>query len=174
MLIEGVIQSVSISREPLAFGYWPLMLPDFAPRSALVLGLGGATIPHLLVDRFGPLPITVIEKDPDVIALARRVFGIPRKTDIVEADAFTWVDAADDTFDYIAEDLFEHNRVPALVFARPFLRKLKELLTPGGLLALNYFKDRRATDRQRRLESVFPRVTVIPNDKNLIAHCRPR
>lgn len=174
LLIDGVIQSVSVSTRPITIGYWPLMLPDERPRHALLLGLGGATIAHLLVERFGPLPITGVEKDPAVIALAYRVFGVPRCTRVIEADAFTYIEETSGPFDYIAEDLFENNSVPARVFGRPFLRRLRELLSPGGLLALNYFKDRRAEARRQRLESVFPRVSIISSDKNLIAHCRAR
>ena len=174
LLIDGVIQSVAVSTQPITVGYWPHMLPEVRPRNALLLGLGGGTIAHLLVERFGPVPMTAVEKDPAVIALAYRVFGVPSGTRVVEADAFAFVAEAVGPYDYIAEDLFENNAVPSRVFGRPFLRQLRELLSPGGLLALNYFKDRRSAAHQQRLESVFPRVTIIESDKNLVAHCRAR
>src|SRR4051812_39407749 len=54
LLIDGVVQSVYVGDGPLGPGYWPLMLPDTPPRSSLILGLGGGTIPHLLTRKFGP------------------------------------------------------------------------------------------------------------------------
>jgi spermidine synthase len=174
LLIDGVIQSVAVSTQPLTSGYWPHMLPGVRPEHALLLGLGGGTIAHLLVERFGPLPITAVEVDHDVVAFAYRFFGLPHGLKVVEADAFAFVETASGPYDYIAVDLFARNSVPAGVFRRSFLRKLRELLTPGGLLAVNYFKDRRAESHRQQLEGVFPRVVIIPSDKNLIAHCRPR
>jgi spermidine synthase len=150
------------------------MLPEVRPRNALLLGLGGGTIAHLLVERFGPISMTAVEKDPAVIAMAYRVFGVPGGTRVVQADAFAFIDETEEQYDYIAEDLFENNEVPAAVFGRPFLRRLRELMTGGGLLAVNYFKDRRAESRRKRLESVFPRVEIVDSEKNLIARCRAR
>lgn len=169
-----MIQSVALSTRPLEIGYWPLMLPEARPRHALILGLGGATIPHLLVERFGPLKLTAVEKDPTVVSLAYRVFGVPAGTEVVQADAFEFLETTESGYDYIAADLFEVNDVPRQLFTQPLLRKLRGLLTPGGLVAINYFRDRRAPARQRRLESVFPRVTVTASGKNLVAHCRAR
>jgi len=44
LAIDGAIQSVALDAGGAAGGYWAAMLPDRAPRDALLLGLGGGTI----------------------------------------------------------------------------------------------------------------------------------
>src|SRR5205823_3994495 len=76
LLIDGVVQSVVVGPGPLGPGYWPHMLPDVRPNRALILGMGGGTIAHLLTRQFGPLPITGVEHDPRVIRLGLSAFGL--------------------------------------------------------------------------------------------------
>ncbi len=175
LLIDGVVQSVAVADGPLGTGYWPSMLPETRPRRALILGLGGGTIAHLIWRQFGPVPILGVEINHAVTRLARSAFGLDRpELEIVEGDALTYVAGAQGRFDYVAVDLFDAGRIPQGIFARPFLRHLRRLMAPGGLAAVNFFKDRRAATHRHRLESVFPRVTYVESGKNLIARCRAR
>ena len=175
LLIDGVVQSVVVGDGPLGPGYWPLMVPDVRPRQALILGMGGGTITHLLRRRFGKLPILGVERDPRVIQLAQRAFGLKLPdVEILEGDAFAFVATCKDCFDYIAVDLFADGRVPGAIFAQPFLRGIRQLLTPGGAAYLNFFKDRGAPRRVERLRQVFPRVELLGSDRNLVAVCRRR
>ena len=175
LLIDGVVQSVALEGGPLDFGYWPLMLPQVRPRAALLLGYGGGTIGHLLVQRFGPIAITAVERDPEVARLAESSFGLPGGPfELVIGDAFAFVAATSGTYDYIAVDLFAEDTIPKQVLSRPFLKRLKALLAPGGLMAMNLFKDRRVVSHQHRLETVFPRVDYRQDFKNVVALCHPR
>jgi spermidine synthase len=175
LFIDGVVQSVAVGEGPLGTGYWPLMLPDVRPRAALLLGMGGATVAQLLVRRFGPLPITAVDNNHDVVRLAKQSFPLPFAClEIVETDAFTFVNDAPGPYDYVGVDLFANGAVPPRVFSRPFLRQLKALRSDGGLAAINYFKSKRALTHQHRLERVFPSVAVVQSEKNVIAHCRCR
>src|SRR5919199_876209 len=76
LAIDGNVQSVAVGAGAAPSGYWPAMLPDRPPRDALLLGLGGGTIAHLLSGTFGPLPIVGVDDDPDVVALGRAHFGL--------------------------------------------------------------------------------------------------
>lgn len=175
LYIDGVVQSVAVPESSQPSGYWPLMLPEARPRSALLLGLGGGTIAHLLVRRFGPVPITAVENDTEVLRLAPEAFGLMALgIDLIPQNAFDFVGATAGPYDYIAVDLFSDGRVSARIFGRPFLRRLKVLASPGGLVAVNFFRDRRALAHQHRLARVFPRVNILESGKNLVAHCRPR
>ncbi len=175
LIVDGVVQSVYVGDGPLGPGYWPLMLPDTRPRSALILGLGGGTIPHLITQKFGPLRIVGVDCNPRVLHLARRAFGVERCTsEIVEADAFDYVSSAQGPYDYVAVDLFIDGAIPGRVFGQPFLKDVKRLLSPGGLAAVNFFKDRRTPSHAERLGHVFPRVSLVESRKNVIARCRPR
>jgi spermidine synthase len=175
LLIDGVVQSVAVTDGPLGPGYWPHMLPETLTGRALVLGMGGGTICHLLLRRFHPREIVAVERDPAVIRLARNAFGLDAAgVCVVETDAFTYVDEAEGTFEYVAVDLFANGEVPRQIFKRPFLRTVRRLLTPGGMAAVNFFKDGRHAEHRHRIETVFPRVSWVESGKNLIARCRPR
>lgn len=176
LLIDGVVQSVVVVGAEQVDGYWAAMLPNARPSTALLLGLGGGTIATLLTRRFGRVAITAVEHNAEVIQLAHELFGLDGPgIDIVVDDAFDYVRGmSGGHYDYIAVDLFEAGRVPPRIFGRPFLRALRSLTHPGGLVAVNFFKDRRLHEREQRLESVFPRVTFSLWDKNVVALCRPR
>ena len=152
------------------------MLPETRPRRALILGMGGGTIANLLLEQFGPIPIIGVEIDPRVIRLALSAFGLEQQPSvtIAEHDALEYVTATSEVFDYVAVDLFRNGQVPAQVFGRPFLKAVKRSLSPGGLAAFNFFKDRRAVGRVTRLEAVFPRVALVTSNQNLVARCRAR
>jgi spermidine synthase len=175
LLIDGVVQSVMVDDGPLGPGYWPLMVPVVRPHRALILGMGGGTIAHLLLRRFGPLPIVGVERDPRVIHLARQAFGLDLpNVEVIEGDAFAFVATCEDQFDYVAIDLFADGQVPGATFTQPLLRHLRRLLTPGGAAYVNFFKDRRSAARVERLRRAFPRVEVLESHQNLVAVCRAR
>ena len=175
LLIDGVVQSVLVSEGPLGPGYWPLMLPDVRPKTALILGLGGGTLAHLLARRFPGVRITGVEIDPAVIRLARGAFSVDSLgVELIEADAFQFVAGTAAAYDYVAVDLFAAGEIPRRIFQKPFVKRVKEMLTPGGAAAFNFFKDRKAPSRLRRLETTFPRVDVRQARENVVALCRPR
>lgn len=175
LLIDGVVQSVVVGEAQLDSGYWWAMAPEGCPQTALLLGFGGGTIATLLHRRFGEVAITAVEKHAAVVEVAQDVFGVrtPQVT-IIVGDAFEFVSTQRGQYDYIAVDLFEAGAVPARIFTRPFLRSVKALASPGGTVVINFFRDRRMQEHQRRLEAVFPRVAFTQCGKNVVAHCRPR
>lgn len=151
------------------------MVPAVRPRRALLLGLGAGTVARLLRDRFGDLPTVGVDHDGDVVAFARELLRHLPDVEIVEADAFAYIDEAarrGERFDYAAVDLFQGDRLAHGVVGRPFLRALRTLLEPRGVAVFNLFQERRVDDRVRRIERVL-RVTgreVV--GKNLVLWCR--
>jgi spermidine synthase len=174
LLIDGTVQSVPVAVGATAGGYWPAMLPDRPPRDALLLGLGGGTVAHLLVGAFGPLPIVGVDDDAAVLALARAHFALDLPTlDVVLADAFAYAATTTRQFDLVCVDLFRAGRIPARVCSAPFLRDVRRLLRPGGLASFNLSRDRTAGDRLRQLEQHFAIHRRILVGFNLVVHCRP-
>lgn len=172
LLVEGVVQSVAADDALRGPGYWPAMLPDVRPRHALLLGLGGGTIAHLLVRRFGPLPMLGVEVDVEVLALARAEFdlALPSLT-VVEGDALAYVAGCRERFDYVAVDLYKGAEPERGMYTRPFLRALRALLLPGSLAVFNLFRDGRSARRLHRLQQVFPYAATEPLGKNLVVRC---
>lgn len=171
VLADGVVQSVAPSAA--AGGYWEAMLPDHRPRRALLLGVGGGTLAHLLVGRFGPLPIVGVDDDPRMLSLARAVFGpLPPGVDLVLADAFTFVARCAGRFDYVAVDLFHGGRPARGVTGQPFLRALREALMPGGHVVFNLFRDAHTARRLRRIARRLTVTRVEHVRDNVVVHAR--
>ena len=159
-------------------GYWGLMLPRICPERALLLGLGGGTVAGLLARRCPEARITGIEHDAEVIVVARESFGLDalRHLEVIEADAFAWVEAAASTqtgvYDLICLDLFEAGRLVAGALATPFLRQLGTLLSADGTLSVNLMVTARTSDQVRRLRRVFVVERELRLRGNLVVHAR--
>jgi spermidine synthase len=161
--VGNVTQSVTLPEDEAdeVQGYWPLMLPERCPRRALLLGLGGGTLAALLARRCPGVAIVGIERNPEVLVVARREFGLDTLTelDVAEADAFDWVEehavSEPASFDLICLDLFEGGRLAPGTLARPFLRQVATLLQDEGILTVNLMRTARLPEQIHRLESVF-------------------
>ena len=173
LLVDGVVQSISPEDGLSLGGYWAAMLPDEPPRRALILGLGGGTLASLLRARWGALPIVGVDDDATILAVAREAGWLPTGgLDIVVCDAFEYVQACAERFDYVAIDLFRGPRMPGRVFGKPFLRRVRGLLGPRGRLAVNLFRDRRQAERVNRIALFFDIRRQVDVGGNVIVHAR--
>ena len=188
LLVGGVTQSVSMAEADGATpvdGYWALMLPPECPRDALLLGLGGGAVATLLARRCPDARMVGVERDLEVLRLAREAFGLDALTGlrVEEADAFAWVDAqfsgegelATDTarYDLICVDLFEAGRLVAGTLATPFLRQIAALLAPGGVATFNLMVTGRTSEQLHRLRRVFSVVREQRLRGNIVVHLTP-
>ena len=196
--VGGVVQSVSVSvragadgdeeaaengDEPQpgpGGGYWGLMLPPECPRRALLLGLGAGTVARLLARRCPETRMVGIERDSEVIAVARLDFGLddlPGLT-VVEADAFAWAPEHAETepgaYDLICLDLFEAGRLALGTLATPFLRQIAALLAPGGTLTINLMVTGRTPEQLHRVRRVFAITRELRLRGNLVVHAQAR
>ncbi len=164
--VGNVTQSVTLPEGEAdeVQGYWPLMLPERCPRRALLLGLGGGTLAALLARRCPGVAIVGIERNAEVLVVARREFELDvlaglEVVEVVEADAFDWVEehasSEPASFDLICLDLFEGGRLSPGTLARPFLRQVASLLEADGVLTVNLMRTARLPEQLHRLESVF-------------------
>ena len=181
IVVDGVIQSVVVGKDgndSRDLSYWAAMLPDARPSSALVLGLGGGTVVHLLYERFGSLPVVGVERDPAVAALARSHFGLDdleaRGLEVVLGDAFEYVAACERKFDLVLVDLYDGLQPAKGFLAKPFLRRLRALLEPGGLAVFNLILGRRLPKQLHRLMEIYQIPKTIDVDFNVVVHCRAR
>ncbi len=178
--VGGVTQSVEVPQPGEApEGYWRLMLPPECLRRALLLGLGGGTVAHLLARRCPEAEMVGIDSDETVLALALQEFGLetlPRLR-IEVADAFAWVaeHSASEPggYDLICLDLFQGGRLAAGTLATAFLRQLAVLLEPGGTLAVNLMVTGRTPEQLHRLRRVFSIEREQRARGNLVVYARP-
>ena len=175
LIVDGAVQSIDPPEYGPQPGYWQAMLPSVRPRNALILGLGGGTIATLLRRRFGSVPITGVEIDEEVAELARTRFGQDDPaTRIVVGDAFEFVEACKDSFDYVAVDLFVGPVLVTRALAKPFLRALRRIAGGTGLVVYNLTLTRRLPQYLDRLGLVFRIEQAIDVEFNVVVHLRSR
>src|SRR5690606_16679809 len=124
-----------------------------APRSLLVVGLGGGTLPMALREVLPDAVIDTVEIDPAVTRVARQYFGFKEdpKMKVFEVDGRVYVKRAireGKKYDAILLDAFDHEYIPEHLLTREFLEEVKSLLTPGGVLVGNTFSSSRLYDHE--------------------------
>lgn len=174
LFVDGVVQSISPEDGLADGGYWAAMLPDRRPHRALILGLGGGTLARLLRARWGDLSIVGVDDDEDVLGIATALGWLANEggLEVVRGDAFAYVHACHERFDYVAVDLFRGDQLERRAFGKPFLKRVRTLLEPHGRLAINLFVDRRLDQRLARIAAIFEIREQRPVGGNVIVHAR--
>jgi len=120
----------------------PALAAQGAPRSVLVLGGGDGmavreVLKHPSVER-----VVLVELDPHIVQLFRERDGLARLNDqalrspkltIVQADAFTWLDANDEMFDAIVIDFPDPTNFSlGKLYTTSFYERVDRHLAAGG------------------------------------------
>lgn len=175
LLVDGVVQSIAPGDADVRGGYWAAMLPAVRPQAALLLGLGGGTLANLLVRRWSVPPdrIVGVDDDPAILAAARDQgwLALPG-LEIVQADAFAYLAATDEQFDFVAVDLYRADRFDARVLRKDVLHTIRTRLVLPGLVAVNLFVDARTERRVERLSAVFSIRSRVRVGANLVVHAQ--
>jgi len=168
LLVSGEILSVypldgDWSRVRREYWWRALAAIELPPRpTALFVGLGGGTQIHLLERLARPRLITVIERDPVIVRVARDWFALDATgpMEILCADAAVAVRAlarAGRRFDFVMEDAaYAEEPGRALALARA----LVPLIAPRGALILNRHRRGDARCAAAALRSRFRKVRV--------------
>lgn len=173
LVVDGVVQSVAVGKGLPDTGYWSAMVPDVRPQSTLLLGLGAGTVAQLLVERFGPVSIVGVEREPAVVALAKARLGLDLpNVEIVVEDAFAFVNRCARRFDFICVDLYDGPTLARGALAKPFLRRVRALLSPSGCAVFNLVLTRRLPQQLRRLTEAFRVTRTVDVELNLVVFCQ--
>jgi spermidine synthase len=135
------------------------------PKSILMLGLGGGSIPTYL-GRFMPdTTITTVEIDPGVITAAKTYFGL-RETPRMryrDGDARVFLHRNAERYDLILVDAYRGGYVPVHLLTREFYTLLKQRLAPGGAAAFNVHDGSKLyAATVHTLSDVFPGLDLYP------------
>jgi predicted membrane-bound spermidine synthase len=106
----------------------------------LFLGGGGYTFPRYLEHRYASAQIEVVEIDPAVSRAAFKYLGVDHDTSIktVNQDARWFVhNFAGQPYDLIFLDVFNDLAVPYHLTTLEFFKRLRELLSPRGVLIVH-------------------------------------
>lgn len=109
-------------------------------RSILVLGMGGGSIVQTIRRDFkSEAPITLVDIDEEMIAIAQNEFDLINygNVTLVNADAFAYMQNLYSTFDLIIMDVFIIDVIPEIFHSESFLYSLIRNLAPKGSLIYN-------------------------------------
>lgn len=143
--------------ERFALNYTRMMLGALyvkpQPRSILIIGLGGGTLPTALAKMLPNAVIDTVEIDPAVVKVAKDYFGFEpgERLRVAELDGRVFVKRAirqQRRYDLIMLDAFDHEYIPEHLLTQEFLREVKGLMAPGGVLAANTFSSSRLYDHE--------------------------
>ena len=135
-------------------------------QEVLILGFGLGSIPQMLEQKFHQqFHYTGIEKDEAVIHLANKYVlpSLHSRIEILLADAFLFVEQCTQQFGLICMDVFLDSIVPEHFETEQFLFRLKELLSPNGLLLFNKLANDTDSTNQTRYFYEYTFRNVFPN-----------
>jgi len=148
------------------------------PRSVLIIGLGGGTLPRAIAQTVPTAQIDVVEIDPAVIEVANKYFSFTpgKQTQVTEVDGRVFVKRAlrmQRRYDLIMLDAFDHEYIPEHLLTEEFLREVQGLLEPGGVLAANTFSGSRLYDHESvTYSAVFGTYFNLKRDNRVIIAVR--
>jgi spermidine synthase len=109
-------------------------------QSCLVLGLGGGSIPRMLLAARPGLEVDAVEIDPTVVELATRYFDIramPRFRIHLE-DAADFVERCTSRYAIVAVDTYVGEHFPVQCATEEFIGNARKCLLDDGVLAVNW------------------------------------
>jgi len=140
----------------------------FCPQaqSCLVLGLGGGSIPRMMVAARPRIEVEAVEIDPAVVELATRYFGmgaLPRLTIHLE-DAAAFLRRCTSRYGFVILDTYVGERFPFQCATEEFIRDIRKCLLEDGVLAVNWLSgDYKLRDELvKNLKSTLGHVWQLP------------
>jgi spermidine synthase len=172
LLVDGAIQSVGPADVGAWGSYWSAMVPPFRPQRTLILGIGGASLAHLLVRRWGAGGTIVgVDDDVEVIRVATEAgwLDVPG-LEVRSAGAEEFVRRCRQRFDYVAVDLYRGPDAPPFSRSPRFLRRVARLLDGPGWLAMNFYRGVEPAE----LSQWFTIEHLLHVAENRVVHARRR
>jgi len=175
LLTQGAIYSYGDLYSNYRKSFERLKWENHNIRTCLVLGLGLASIPDMLVNRFHKqIRFTAVEIDEVVAKLAYDYVLNPKglSIELFTADAASFLGWHHGKYDMICSDVFVGDAIPTGLQSLEALTAMKEMLLPGGLLLYNRlsrFKpdiDKSLKFRDEVFMKVFPEGGYLDVDGN--------
>ena len=145
--------------------------------NCLILGLGAGTLAQLLSQKWPKVKIAGVEIDPKIIEIGKKYFNLDKISNlqIIIADAAKFLSTyhlLPTTYHLAFVDLYLADKVPPQCETVDFLKSLKNLLTPKGLVVFNrlYYKDHRQKTEKflDKLEKIFQTIRKKKVGGNLL------
>jgi spermidine synthase len=118
-----------------------LWLPgdELGEGNAVQLGLGAGALTRFTAVQLG-MPTTVVEINPQVIAVNQGWFHLPARAEVVLGDAADWLAQAEPaSVRLLHVDLYDHEAAAPVLDDEAFYAACREVLEPRGVFAVNLF-----------------------------------
>lgn len=147
------------------------------PARALLLGLGGGSLPKFLLRHLPELALDAVELRADVIQVAQTLFELPLgpRLRVHQGDAQAFLrDHAGAPYDLVLVDVYIPTGMARMVRERDFFAALQGACAPGGVVSINLSRNEPADHRAslRLLREGFARRVLrlpVPGKGNDIA-----
>lgn len=158
LLLNGVDQTFTeVGNEPVSMWFYPHKLSALAGikpegSNALLLGMGGGSIAHGLI-QLG-FQLDIVELDQRVPVIAQKWFGFdPATAQVHIDDARHFIKNATEKYDVVVLDLVNGEVQPSHVFTKEGLQELKQILKDDALVIVNF---------QGRFDMEKPELSIGP------------
>jgi spermidine synthase len=136
------------------------------PKDALMIGLGGGSIPKYIHHFLPEMQTRVVEINPRIIQVARSHFYLPEndeKLEVIEGDGVAYLQENSNTTDVLLLDIFDSQGVPPEMYHQGFFDTCAEALHLDGMMAVNLWGSDKNFDiyLQRIEQSFHDRVLVL-------------
>lgn len=143
LLLNGVDQTYTeVGNEPVSMWMYPHRLAALASikpagSRALLLGMGGGSIAHNLIEL--GFDLDIVELDERIPYIAERWFGYdPASANLVIDDARHFMNKTTEKYDLIILDLVSGEVQPWHVFTQEGLREMRTVLKDDALVIVNF------------------------------------
>jgi len=150
LVVDNISQSISPHSPHTHKLYWGKMLhllkENFTHlNEVLLLGLGGATLVHLIHQEFPDVTTTSVEIDQTMVDIANNYFNLSAVANnrVIVDDALRVViepssfDVRENQFNVVIVDIYVGEKYPDLGKTGNFIGNLKKLVAPEGMIIFN-------------------------------------
>lgn len=171
--LQTVINRYAPHRPELNYINYLIQAVQLNPQHCCMLGLGGGGTAHALSSILKDYNLTIIEISAEVIDLARRFFMINRLTNlnIIHEEASLFLSQCNTQFEHLLIDLFTAHNFPSQCNNEEFFKNCRQVLRPGGILAVNLANAREHWPLFQLIQKQFSHSTLVipvPYSANLI------
>jgi spermidine synthase len=139
---------------------------DQYPRKVLFIGLGAGIMPRFVRKHFPATRIDVVEIDAEIPGIAEQYFGLTKDAgiNVIIGDGRDFINRNKGKYDIIFIDAYNAENIPFQLTTEDFFRKVRESLTPGGIMSANVANLRKPNfiaAELKTVQSVFPDLAVF-------------
>ncbi len=152
------------------------MLFNMLPKKIVQLGLGAASLTKFCYKYFPDTHVTAVELNPNVIAMCREQFKLPKddkRLQVLEMDALDFVQQTKrhGSIDILQVDLYDAQAKGPVLDSVEFYQACAECLTECGMMTVNLFADvKQRKSSVNKMQAFFDVVVWLPevHDANVV------